>query len=211
MSYLPRVSTASSKKPGAAQRPAQRPCSPLRSKWPGDGCTDQEPACRLALVLGLFTSSALGHPRMRRSRSTSPALPPLSINSQPQPVCLPGLAFRSRGQAGGSVLSCGELMRGTQHRARHTVGALDLFISTLWTRISQRQRWHQHKGLWASGVGEDQKKLPGGGGLGSSRGRSGAALSRPTRFVLFFFYKFIYLFIFIFGCVGSSFLCEGFL
>ena len=26
-----------------------------------------------------------------------------------------------------------------------------------------------------------------------------------------FFFKFIYLFIFIFGCVGSSFLCEGFL
>ena len=26
-----------------------------------------------------------------------------------------------------------------------------------------------------------------------------------------FFYKFMYLFIFIFGCVGSSFLCEGFL
>ena len=26
-----------------------------------------------------------------------------------------------------------------------------------------------------------------------------------------FFNKFIYLFIFIFGCVGSSFLCEGFL
>lgn len=97
---------------------------------------------------------------MRRRRSTSPALPPLSINSQPQPVCLPGLALRSRGRAGGSVLKCGDLMRGTQHRARHTVGALDLFISTLWTRTSQRQRRHKHEGLWESGVGEDQKKLP---------------------------------------------------
>ena len=29
--------------------------------------------------------------------------------------------------------------------------------------------------------------------------------------IFFFFKKFIYLFIFIFGCVGSSFLCEGFL
>lgn len=80
---------------------------------------------------------------MRRRGSTSPALPPLSINSQPQPVCLPGLALRSRGRAGGSVLKCG-----------------DLFTSTLWTRTSQRQRRHKPEGLWESGVGEDQKKLP---------------------------------------------------
>ena len=35
---------------------------------------------------------------------------------------------------------------------------------------------------------------------------------RSHLFIFFFFNKFIYLFIiFIFGCVGSSFLCEGFL
>ena len=44
--------------------------------------------------------------------------------------------------------------------------------------------------------------------------RSPVALSRGTisqsqKENFFFFYKFIYLFIF--GCVGSSFLCEGFL
>ena len=45
----------------------------------------------------------------------------------------------------------------------------------------------------------------GGGGVG------GAKVSQPFSFSLFFFFlnKFIYLFIF--GCVGSSFLCEGFL
>ena len=32
-----------------------------------------------------------------------------------------------------------------------------------------------------------------------------------SRTFFFFFFKFTYLFYFIFGCVGSSFLCEGFL
>ena len=36
------------------------------------------------------------------------------------------------------------------------------------------------------------------------------APSDPWREYFFFFYKFI-LFIYLFGCVGSSFLCEGFL
>ena len=37
-------------------------------------------------------------------------------------------------------------------------------------------------------------------------------VARPQAHSFFFFFnKFIYLFIFIFGCVGSSFLCEGFL
>ena len=46
--YLPRVSTAISEKSGAAQR--------LQRKGPGHRCIDQEPACRLALALVLFTS-----------------------------------------------------------------------------------------------------------------------------------------------------------
>ena len=80
--YLTRVSTASSEKSGVTQKLVQRPCLLLRSKGPGHRCTDQEPACRLALVLVLFTSSPLDHPRIGRSRTISPALPPLSISSQ---------------------------------------------------------------------------------------------------------------------------------
>ena len=86
----------------------------------------------------LLASSPLGHPGMRRSRCTSPALPAPSIASQPQPLCLPGLAFGSPGLAGASVLSCKELMEGTRHRARLTAGAPDLFVSTLWTQVSDR-------------------------------------------------------------------------
>ena len=36
-------------------------------------------------------------------------------------------------------------------------------------------------------------------------------LGTTLKQVLFFFFNFIYLFIYLFGCVGSSFLCEGFL
>lgn len=125
------------------------------------------------------------------------ALPPPFINSQPQPLCLPGMAFRSPGLAGGSILGCSELMEDTQPRVRHTAAAPDLFISTLGTLTSQLQRWPMTtldaaalSGISTRGRGfqeqgsssdcEDQGRLPREGGLGSRRRSSAATRSRSS-------------------------------
>lgn len=71
--------------------------------------------------LGAFPSSLPGHFRKGRNRSLSPAPP--SSNSQPL--------------AGRCTFSRVELVEGTQCRARHVAGAQDLFISILWTLMSQ--------------------------------------------------------------------------
>ena len=46
---------------------------------------------------------------------------------------------------------------------------------------------------------------------GEEKAVKGKLSNSASEFGLFKKFLFIYLFIFIFGCVGSSFLCEGFL
>lgn len=88
-------------------------------------------------------------------------------------------------------------MEDAQHRARHTAGAPELFISTLLPLTSQRHRWPMTTlgavalsgkaqgaagclGQGSSPGCEDQGRLPGGRGLGCGRSSSAAAGSRPA-------------------------------
>lgn len=125
--FTTRVSTASSEK----SRVTQRPCLLLRSKGPGHRCTDQGASLQVGPGTCAVHLITPGPPQDGRSRTISPALPPLSISSQTTSPC----TFPEPGPCWGL---CTQLWGAdVRHQAQARLfTCTQSVVATLWTHSS---------------------------------------------------------------------------